>query len=311
MVYLNQTSALYTMQRYSENQIRILYSEFKSHKRYVAKLAFFDNHFGIIPFTFPDFDPQLRFFFQKEKTDELIEIFKKERNNPGLTEKRFVFAETFVFNIKPANSNSAAYSNYILSSFLSRCPVFDLWIRRNKFTEMTFEYLLEEANGIVNKIEFCLQNEYDKSFRLQCMAVFFKGFYDAFSDHITLPGKKRKFIELYLYAHGIIYSNYVSFLKTRLRNSAFMNDLNNPAILDLPGKLELLNELGIIEFLKIRYAGMDSVSIENKIAEILCLVTGEYAVQKEDILKTLTLLNKQQPDAKRTVGSRDFQQKIM
>ncbi len=43
------------------------------------------------------------------------------------------------------------------------------------------EFLLDEANGIVNKIEYYLHSEYDKSFRLQCMSIFYKGFYDAFS----------------------------------------------------------------------------------------------------------------------------------
>jgi hypothetical protein len=298
------------MQRYSENQIRVLYSEFKGHKKYVAKLAFFDSHFGIIPFTFPDFDPQLRFFFQKEKTDELIEIFKKERNNPGLTEKRFSFTETFVFNIKPANSNSAAYSKYILASFLSRCPVFDQWIRRNRLSETSFDRLLEEANGVVNKIEFCLHNEYDKSFRLQCMAVFFKGFYDAFGDHIALPGKKRKFIELYLYAQGIVYSNYISFLKAIRRNSSLFSDLNNQTNLDLPGKLELMNELGIIEFLKSRYAGMDETSVENRVAEILGLVTGEYPILKSDLVKILSSMGKHNADNKLAINSPDLQQKL-
>src|ERR1700688_2114956 len=159
------------MQRYSENQIRALHSEFKNHKKYADKLAFFDQIFGIIPFSFPDFDPRLRFFFQKEKTDELAEIFKNERNNPGLTERKFFFGENIIFNIKPANSNSAAYSNYILSSFLSRSPVFEEWIRQNISVDSPVELLLEEANGIINKIEFCLSNEYDKSFKLQCMSV--------------------------------------------------------------------------------------------------------------------------------------------
>src|ERR1700682_325855 len=120
------------MPSYSENQIRNLNREFKSLKKYVEKLAFFDRWFGIIPFAFPDFDPRLPFFFQREKTEELADIFKKERNNPGLTEKKFFFGENFIFNIKPANSNSSAYSHFILSCFLSRKPIFEIWIRQNK-----------------------------------------------------------------------------------------------------------------------------------------------------------------------------------
>ena len=284
------------MQFYSENQLRTLYAEFKGSKKYVDKLIFFDRLFGIIPFSFPDFDPQLRFFFQKEKTDELANIFKKERNNPGLTEKKFSFGENIVFSIKPANSNSAAYSKYILSSFLSRTPVFEEWIRRKKNFEKPVEQILNEANGIVNHIEFCLQNEHDKSFRLQCMSVFYKGFYDAFSNRVNLPDKKRKFIELYLYAQGIIYANYISSLKTALQISLNPPDLQRPSNLDLPGKLELLHELGIIDFLKTRYAGMDSLSFENKVAEILCLITGECAEKKESVLKILSSLNRLNPN---------------
>ncbi len=280
------------MPLYSENQVRLLYEEFRGLKKYAGKLVFFDRHFGIIPFSFPDFDPQLPFFFQKNKTDELAEIFKKERNNPALTEKKFSFGETFVFSIRPANSNSAVYNNYILSCFLSRTPVCTEWIRQKMKAGNPVEVLLDEANGIINHLEYCLQHEYDKSFRLQCMSVFYKGFYDAFKNRVNGPGKKRKFTELYLYAQGIIYANYISSLKAGFQSPLNPDDLQRPAHLDLPGKLDLLNELGIIEFLKTRYAGMDSLSFENKLAEILCLITGEYAEKKESLLKILSSMNR-------------------
>jgi hypothetical protein len=284
------------MQRYSENQIRAFYSEFKGHKKYADKLALFDHLFGIIPVSFPEFDSRLGFFFEKEKTNELAEIYKNERNNPGLTERKFFFGETFVFNIKPANSNNAAYSNYILSSFLSRQPVFDEWIRQNKSDEHPVEFLLDEANGILNKIEYCLHNEYDKSFRLQCMSIFYKGFYDAFSSHVNLPDKKRKFIELYLYAQGIIYSNYISSLKLAMQHPETSAELQVNEYLDLQGKLDLMNELGIIDFLRTRYSGADDASFENKIAEILCRVTGEPPGQKDSIVKMILSMKKQGQD---------------
>ena len=77
MVYLKQTE-LENMQTYSENQIRSLHAEFKSQKKYTAKLAFFDRLFGIIPFHFPDFDPQLGLFFQKEKMEVLVSFLKRK-----------------------------------------------------------------------------------------------------------------------------------------------------------------------------------------------------------------------------------------
>jgi hypothetical protein len=281
MVYLKQTISYKIMQRYSENQIRILHSEFRSHKKYAGKLAFFDNLFGIIPFSFPEFDPKLAYFFQKEKTEELIVIFRNERNNPGLTEKKFSFKETFVFNIKPANSNSSIYSNYILRSFISRAPVFEEWIQQYIRAGKTPEFYLDEANGVINSIEYILQNEQDKSFRVQCMSIFYKGFSDAFKRRVNLPDKKRKFIELYLYAQGIIYLNYIHSLKAAINKTHNPAELNRPQQLDLSGKLELMNELGMIDFLKSKFSGLNAVTIENEIAKIISLITGEYIEQKD------------------------------
>jgi hypothetical protein len=272
------------MQLYSENQIRTLYSEFRSHKKYTDKLAFFDKNFGIIPFPFPDFDPLLGYFFQDEKANLLNAIYKKERNNPGLTEKKFSFRENFVFSIKPANSNSAAYSSFILSRFLARAPEFEEWIRFRSSPDKPADALLDEANGLVNQIEYRLQFEYDKSFKLQCMSVFFKGFYDAFCKRANLPGKKRKFIELYLYAQGIIYAHYIRSLKAWMLKSRCPEEVSPPSSLDFSGKLFLLKELGILEFLKKKFSRLDPFSFENKIAEIIRLITSENVEEKELIL---------------------------
>jgi hypothetical protein len=271
-------------QSYSENQIRSLYSEFKSLKKYMEKLAFFDRWFGIIPFDFPDFDPQLRFFFEREKTQELVDIFKKERNNPGLTVKKFHYDEIFTFNIKPANSNSSVYSHFILSCFLARKPAFESWIKQNISNGKTVEALLDEANGVMNTIEMYLQNEYDKSFKLQCMSVFYRGFYDAFTRHLSGPGKKRKFIELYLYAQGMIYADFIGSLKTALQKAGQPEDLKSQAPLDLAGKMNLLNELGILDFLTKMYSSSGRSLTSNELAETIAQITGESPEQKEKIL---------------------------
>jgi hypothetical protein len=287
------------MQRHSENQIRSLHAEFRSLKKYGDKLAFYDRIFGIIPFSFPEFDPLLDFFFQKEKTSELTAIYKMERNNPHLTEKKFSFEETFVFNIRPANSNSAAYSSFILSRFLSRAPEFEEWVQEKKSTGITVESLLDEANGVVNKIEWLLQNEYDKSFTLQCMAIFYKGVYDTLRKQVALPGKKRKFIELFLYAQGIIYAHYIRFLKTDLYRPYNPVDLPEPVFLDFSGKLALLEELGILDFLKKKYSRLDPVSFEKKIAEFIRLITGDGTDQKEILLSIKKVISSTNENEKR------------
>ena len=272
---------------YSENQIRKLYADFKTLKKYTEKLAFFDLRFGIIPFEFPHFDPQLRFFFEREKTEELADIFKKERNNPGLTVKKFHYDELYTFNIKPANSNSSIYSHFILSCFLKRKPSFGVWIEQNKPADKTISDLLDEANGIVNRIEVYLQNEYDKSFRLQCMSVFYRGFYDAFTGHLKGPGKKRKFIELYLYSQGMIYADFIRSLKTALQKPSQPQELESHAQPDLRGKMTLMNELGILDLLKDKYADTARGLFEMKLAETISQITGESAEQIPLILQLI------------------------
>jgi hypothetical protein len=279
---------------YSENQIRSLYSEFKSLKKYVEKLAFFDRWFGIIPFNFPDFDPHLRFFFEREKTEELVDIFKKERNNPGLTVKKFQYDETFAFNIKPANSNSSAYSHFILSCFLARKPLFEEWIKQNNSSGITMEFLLDEANGILNSIELYLQNEYDKSFRLQCMSVFYRGYYDAFTRHLNGPGKKRKFIELYLYAQGMIYADFISSLKVAMRKANHPEDFETQAPLDLTGKMNLLRELGILDFLMDKFVHPASGLNDIKLAETITRITGESPSLKDMTLHLMKKMSRSQ-----------------
>lgn len=281
------------MTLYSENEVRNLYTEFRDLKKYTQKLSFFDRLFGIIPFSFPEFDPQLSYFFQKEKTQELAEIFKRERNNPGLTEKKFYFDETYTFTIRPTNSNSALYSNYILSSFLARPPILSEWISQKTSVDKPVAFFLEEANGILNHIEYLLQYEHEKSFKLQCMSVFFRGYFDGFCNRVVGPGKKRKFTELYLYAQGIIYANYIRSLKSALQKSRMPVDLQGSMSLDLGGKLALLNELGLIDFLKARYAGLAPSSFENKLTEMLCLLTNGQAEQKQLVLEIVSAMKSQ------------------
>src|SRR4030095_9687844 len=91
-----------------------------------------------------------------------------------------------------------------------------------------------------------------------------------------------------LYAQGIIYSKYISSLKAALVESRSPFDLQKPEHLDLPGKLALLNELEIIDLIRKKFAGLDLASFENKVVEMICLITGENMEQKELILRTLT-----------------------
>lgn len=266
------------MKDYSENEVKFLFQEFKALKKYIDKLLFFDQHFGIIPFSFPGFEPELSFFFENDKTEALTEIFKKERKNPLLTEKRFSFGEGYCFNIKPANSNRSVYSTYILSKFLS-FPDFEEYIKKRALSpghkSCAISRLLDEANRIINSLEYKLGNEYDKSLKIHCMNVFYKGFYDAFTGRVKLPGKKRKFTELYLYAQGILYAKYLEMLKKLFACQVNDKTIFNPSVVHLERKISLLKEFGVIDLFKKKYAIPDSKIFEDRISKILYHEPGE------------------------------------
>jgi hypothetical protein len=116
------------------------------------------------------------------------------------------------------------------------------------------------------------------------MSVFYRGFYDAFTRHLSGAGKKRKFIELYLYAQGMIYADFIGSLKTVMRKAGQPEDLKTQAPLDLAGKMNLLYELGILDFLTNRYSNSGSGLSFNDLAELISQIMGEPPEQKEKIL---------------------------
>jgi hypothetical protein len=265
------------MNQYSENQIKDLYPAFHMLKKYLDKLAFFDLYFGIIPSYFPPFDPALSYFFEKDKTELLIDTFKKERNNPALSEKHFYFERDYRFNIKPANSNSSIYSTYILAKFLCSSPDFNELInKRTAGTGGPYDKpLLEEANQIINWMEYKLQNEYDKSLKLHCMTVFYKGFYDSFCGRIVLPDKKRKYTELFLYAQGILYTEYLKALRKYYLPQTDAGYFEPSYYPPHQSKSGMLREFGIIDQFRKRYNGMDSEVLNEKLSRLVGLLTGE------------------------------------
>ena len=72
-----------------------------------------------------------------------------------------------------------------------------------------------------------------------------------------------------------------------------------------------MNELGIIDLLRTRFAGLNTISFENKMAEILCLIMGEYADQKESVLKILSTMKKQAPGGMAKRESSGIRRKIL
>ena len=264
---------------FPEEKIRDLHTQFRSMKRYLDRLAFYDRHFGIVPFSFPAFDPELPYFFERDKTEALVDLMKKERNNPDLSERTFRFDETYRFSIKPINSNNPLYSTYILCKFLMALPGPDDRLENPLLRQDT--KLLDDGNRIINFIEYKLQNEYDKSPKIHYMTVFYRGFSDAFLQKVRLPDKKRKFIELYLYSQGILYAKYLAILKSRVIPRRKTG--RTAAAPGFSNGLGLLNELGAIDLLQRKYAVTPTPESSSAFAAIILQISlAMHAHEEKD-----------------------------
>jgi len=101
------------------------------------------------------------------------------------------------------------------------------------------------------------------------MAVFIKG-YDDFVAGRRRPvhEKRKKFLELYLYAYGFLYAQYMQAL------DAAESGYPQP---DLEKKIALLRELGVMEAIQKKYFTLNREELYVKTAEIVGFITGEQS----------------------------------
>jgi len=117
------------IQQFSETEIIALYDEFRRIKKYIDKVHFFDQHFNIVPFGFPQFHTDLYKFFSAANVYKLKEFLRIEQGKTSLLERLFYFEKSaYTFSIKPINSNAIVLNNYILTKFLTRNDQLDMML---------------------------------------------------------------------------------------------------------------------------------------------------------------------------------------
>lgn len=166
-----------------------LHKEFIGLANYHDNLAFYDQHFGILPFKFPVFKPELDILLKGDEINFLMEIFQKERKQPlNFIQTINDSTEIFVFNITPANTNRQFLTDYIINYFLSHDEGFNQIIKKIEETLATkkqaWNMTLKAGNELVNLIKYKLSHNKERSFRNQFLHVFQNGFNDYQSKFI-------------------------------------------------------------------------------------------------------------------------------
>lgn len=279
------------------HKIKTLHEEFCSLKEYKDKLKFFDKHFGILPFNFPVFHPKLNILFDLKEIELLNDIYVKERASKNLLLKRFIFSnEEILFDITPETPYRQILNDYILEKFFRESKkslsfqiktISKLGITNTRIVEGH----LNDTNKLINILKDKIKSQIERSYRNQFMNVFYEGYEDSNKKFMRKFPYKKKFIELYLYAQGVLFHNYsekLSDLQFSKSNQLDTLIAEKPEDLKkLKAQFNMLKSLGIIDFLKYKYTYMKKTDLDPIIAETVCKIIGENINCKNHIIYEL------------------------
>jgi hypothetical protein len=207
------------MKKIENKDLKSLYKAFKSSMTYIERLRFFDVHFGISPFSFPPFQPNLDVMFEGKNGKFLMELFEMERHNKANKEDSFYlksfnyFGKEYHFNITPTNSLRELYNGFIVHKFINEDRTFKEKV--NALKQLQIEDRAQ-LNVILNEdiinIKMLENHAFDfqqkATLKNQFLNVFHTGFNDYNNGFIKSFPNKKKHIELYLYAHGVLQAKY-------------------------------------------------------------------------------------------------------
>jgi hypothetical protein len=192
-----------------ENIIR-LHVEFKQLRTYKEKVEFFDQHFGCLSHSYPEFDPELKFLFEQKEFDAITELFEKERRKAIILDKRYeIDGKLYIFNVTPVNSNTAILNDYILYRFINNDKLFEAETKslQEKEQQQIWNAWLSALNKI-DSIDNKLAGGEERGLRYRFMNVFINGYRDKEQGLLKKFFNRKKFIELYLYAQGVLFRQY-------------------------------------------------------------------------------------------------------
>ncbi len=262
---------------------------------YFDKLAYFDLHFTIIPYTFPRFDIKLSCLRDDIRLTQLVENFYKEGRSRHIYETQVEEdGSVLSFDIRPTSfMQRIQYNKYILGKFLKEKESI-----KNHFQDELMNVndqdkcINARINEIHSVIEWVVQSIRNLKTRFSLQNQFLKVFYSGFKAYQN--GKeesgriRKKFVEIFLYSQGVLLADHVRWLEHLLEKNR--NNPSNNISQNLRLKIELLHKLGVIDFL------LENVNEKDKnnhthLAELIYLITSESQNNQVNIHAYLSFPN--------------------
>ena len=281
------------MQKPETEYISMLSNEFAK-LDYQQKVHFFDREFGIVPFQFPEYDIEASWYRNELKTSQFTDIFHQDSRENNLLQKKFeAEKKTLSFDIRPLSKLERIYLNrYILQKFLDvRQSISDQVKKDLEAATDEIKYLearIDTLATVVNWTKHTLEQPGKSSFRIKFLTIFYNGFkaYNYGNDNVITI--RRKFLELFLYAQGLLLAEHLADLQKALEK--YKDEKETKSDLSLPLKIVLLKELGIIETLKQKFKQKHVEGYHNHLADLICLITSESRKNHKSVLDYITAL---------------------
>ncbi|NIG52519.1 hypothetical protein [Chitinophaga sp. Cy-1792] len=255
---------------YTQAEIQELFIKFNRLSRYEDRIRLYDQHFNILPFTLPAFETNLYNFFSDKNLEQFDAILCQERRSSIDLKKSFLFdKEQYTFSIKPLNSNYSTINTYFIERFLHTREY--LFAHHQEDENNDAEQLLLAAKEMVAVLENKITHDLRRNALTQYATVFFRGLSDFNTWKVpTVTTRRKKIIELYMYAVGFLYGEYMH----ALQYYQSKKDADNLPV-GIEEKLLLLQEFGFIDAIRNRFPFLNKADLDRKIAEIIYRITGE------------------------------------
>ena len=202
---------------FTQIYIKAIFTEFQSIKTYRGKLTFYDTHFLLILRAFPGFNNDLYTFFSDENMTLLIDRLNDERKTPFKTIQKFTFDHIdYIFSIKPSYSNYAPFNDYLLAKCLTRPSPIARKSTSKKTTPSTLSEMIDTAHEMARI--YARNHPNHKTLPVQIVQVFCKGLSDFSERKKPVFTRKKKLLELYLYAQGLLFAQHSDTLRHPAEN---------------------------------------------------------------------------------------------
>lgn len=226
-----------------------LYQQFQVLTSYHEKIHFFDQHLGLLPFDPPPFDPALPWLVGSSPSFNLLDLFLLEVDRrKNFYKKTFTYEDqTFTFSVNPFSKNQRITLNqFILNKFLNGLVVWKRQVAKQATLLSVWEQQLDSANGLLTRIRELASEKNEQAMHTKFLQVFLKGYVDK-NMHEQVVNRRKRFVELFLYAQGLLYSQYMEAVQKKILVLKGHQQVASPL---LNQKLKVMEKLGLFSFLK-------------------------------------------------------------